>query len=255
MKKLAMILIVGILSGCSATEYPIFKTANYNNFVPTDSPLTEARQTKSSVTITDLGRVSDQIVPLVNVQACDGSKLLVSEGTKDGKPVYNNVMENVDPFSGVYVRRVRIENDTKHSITLGTVDAILVDPNGNDNEMANANTLERLIYANRPCPSTRQLTNAFNSVAFLSNQIKVRQGRDVEVIVPFHGKSNLSIAGEWSFQLLDFPTGTDVSGAVSKRDSFMFPIIMEQTRTTIKSQKDGFFSPWVEVERNTVKID
>lgn len=255
MKKLICIVAVGILSGCSSTEYPIFKDTVYENFAAVEKSKAASRQTKSSVTITDLGRVSEQIVPPVKVQACDGTKLLVTQITVNGQPALKEVMEVVDPFARMHVRRVMITNDTQHTITLGTVDAILVDPNGNDHESSSRDTLERHIRAKRPCSSTRMVTAAFDTVPFLTNQIKVRPGRDIEVFVPFPNKNDLAMRGEWSFQILDFPTGTDASGAVSKRDAFSFPIEINQTRTTVKSKKDSFFGPWTEVDRSSTTIE
>lgn len=255
MKKLICIFAVCVMSGCSSTEYPIFKNTVYENFAAIEKSKEASRQTKSSVTVTDLGRVSEQIVPPVKVQACDGSKLLVTQITVNGQPALKEVMETVDPFSNMHVRRVMIENDTKHTITLGTVDGILVDPNGNDHEMSSRDSLERHIRSKRPCSTTRDVIAAFDTVPFLANQIRVRPGRNMEVFVPFPNKNELAIKGEWSFQLLDFPTGTDVSGAVSKRDTFTFPIEINQTRTTVKSKKDSFFGPWTEVERDTVTVD
>lgn len=255
MKKTIIALGVVVLAGCSSTEYPVYKNTVFENFVPVETPKEASRHTKSAVTITDLGRVSEQIVPPVNVQACEGTKLLVKEITRDGKPALTEVMEVVDPFAGMHVRRILVENNTKHTITLGTVDAILIDPNGNDHEMSSRDTLERYIRAKRPCSSTRTVISAFDTVPFLANQIRVRPSRDMEVFVPFPNKNDLAMRGEWSFQLLDFPTGTDVSGAISKRDTFTFPIIMEQIQTTVRSQKDGLFSPWREIDRNTITIE
>lgn len=255
MKKIMIVLVAGVLSGCAATEYPVYKNTVYENYVAVEKTRAASRLTKSSVTVTDLGRVSEKIVPPVNVQACAGTELSYTQITRDGKAVLKENMEVVDPFSNMHIRRVMIENNTKHTITLGTVDAILVDPNGNDNEMSNRDSLERYIRSKRLCSSTRAVIAAFDTVPFLANQIKVRPGRDKEVFVPFPNKDNLAMRGEWSFQLLDFPTGTDVSGSISKRDAFSFPIMVEQTRTTVRSQKDSFFSPWVEIERNAVTMN
>jgi hypothetical protein len=255
MKKLIITLAAIALAGCSSTEYPVFKNTVYKNFMPVEKSKDDSRQTKSAVTITDLGKVNEQIVPPVNVQACDGTQLLVTQVTRDGKPALKEVMEIVDPFANMHVRRVMIENNTDHTITLGTVDGILIDPNGNDHEMSSRDSLERHIQSQRPCSSTRAVVAAFDTVPFLANQIRVRPGRKEEVFVPFPNRNQLSMAGEWSFQLLDFPTGTQASGAVSSRDAFTFPIFMEEMQTTVRSQKDSFFAPWREIERNTVTIE
>lgn len=255
MKRLFVITGILAVGGCMSTEYPVFKNEKFNDFVAIEATKAASTKTKNSVSITDLGKVSEQIVPPVQVQACDGMKLLIKEVIRNGKPAYEEVMEVVNPFDGMHVRRVMIKNDTNHTITLGTVDAILVDPNGNDHEMSNRDSLERYINSKRPCSSTRAITASFDSVPFLANQIKVRPGRNKEVFAPFANKRDLAIKGEWSFQLLDFPTRTDASGAVSRRASFVFPIEIEQTSTTVRYQKDGLFSPWVEIDRNTTTIE
>jgi hypothetical protein len=76
----------------------------------------------------------------------------------------------------------------------------------------------------------------------------------VQVYVPFPSKDNLDLAGEWLFQINDFPTRTAESGEITKRDSFSFPIEVKQTATTVNLQKDGIFSGWKEIDRQTVDV-
>jgi uncharacterized protein YxeA len=260
MKKIIILLIAGILAGCATTEYPIYKSEVYDNFTPVTKSKEESRQTKSSVTITDLGRVTEQIIPPAYVQACEGEKVLYKQVKKTdflGNVTYVNeeIMESIDPFEGMHIRRISLNNNTGHTIKLVDVDAVLVDPNGNDHAMSSRERLERHINSKRPCSSTRAVISAFGDVAFLANPIRVRPGRDVEVFVPFPNKDNLAIPGEWLFEINDFPTRTADSGAVTKRDSFRFPIEMKQTATTVKLQKDSFFSPWKEIDRQTIDVE
>jgi hypothetical protein len=261
MNKIIILLMIGILGGCGSTEYPTYKSTVYENFTEASKSKEVSRQTKYAITITDLGRVSEQIIPPVTVQACNGNQLLFTEVKKHnyttGKDYYvrQQATEAVNPFDGMHIRRLSIVNDTDHTVKLMDVDAVLVDPNGNDHEMSNRDSLERHINAKRPCSSTREVIAGFNNVAFLANPIRVRPGRNMEVYVPFPNKDTLAIKGEWLFEINDFPVKTSDSGAVSKRASFRFPIDIKQTRTTVKSQKDSFFAPWKEADRQTTDME
>ena len=105
----------------------------------------------------------------VEVQACDGPLLLDRRAKRIGEEGEEYVerypaFETVDPFEGIYVRRLKIRNETGHTVRLNRIDAVLVDAAGNDNELMTKSALRQDLLARRSCPSTEGVIESLRSV-------------------------------------------------------------------------------------------
>ena len=123
-----------------------------------------SRKTIGNVAVEDLGE-TQWVVTSVQVQACGGPLpvgLEVERRTTKGEKHIATipVHETVDPFDGLYVRKLKITNSTKHSIRLNHVDGVLVDAAGNHNELMTGSTLRHDLLARRLCRSIEALIDS-----------------------------------------------------------------------------------------------
>ena len=221
------------------------------------------KQTKDAVTVQELGEAQEVVQP-VRVQACRGEHLLFNErkiSDSEGErielvPVY----ETVDPLQGVYVRRLRITNDTGHTLRLNRVAAVLVDAAGYERDAMDKAALFQNIRAQRPCRSTRGLTETLRRLKLLSSGgadgeggMRIRPGRQTTVLVAFSGVDR-SIIGDWALELIDVPVATNEAGEVARLTSFEFPLEARGYRTVIRQRKEGLLAPWEEIGRTTEEI-
>ena len=216
-----------------------------------------SRQTVGNVTVEDLGEAQGILTP-VEVQACDGPFLVtrkLKRITKEGEEYTEEhpVLEIVDPFQGVYVRRLKIRNDTEHTMRLNRIDAVLLDAAGNDNELMTKSMLGQDLLARRPCPSTRGLIENLRSVKLLGADIRIRPGREAVLFAAFSGVDR-RIVGDWTLELNEMSVSTNSAGEVSRVASFEFPLLVKGYRTVITLEKNGLFEPWVEVHRRTDEV-
>ena len=254
-RLIPMLIIVMFVGGCETT--PQLRS------IVRDTYLVEAvgdtqKQTKESVTVEDFGE-AQQVVQPVRIQACNGPHLLVdereyidSEGNRRVRrvPVY----ETVDPLSGVYVRRLKITNDTEHTLRFARTDPVLVDAAGNERDGLVKRELAQNIRAGRPCASTDVLIQAIGSLKLLgSGDTRIRPGREDTFLVAFSGVDK-SITGDWTLELIDFPVATNEAAEVIRVTSFRFPLEAKGYRTTIQQRKESLFAPWEEIGRNTEEI-
>ena len=211
-----------------------------------------SKQTKGSITAEDLGELAD-IIPPVRVQACKGPfpqfhtvKVIDAEGNTRTKR--RPVFEEVDPFRDLYVRRLRIRNDSGHVLSLNRTEAVLADAAGNDHAGMTTAVLQHFLRASRPCPSTDYVIASLRGLKFLGNNIRLRPGRVAQVLVAFAGVDK-RILGDWMLELHGFPVNTDQAGMVSRVASFEFPLISRGYRVTIELRKETTFGPWNEINR------
>ena len=228
----------------------------------------DSKSTQEDVTVEDLGEVREVLQP-VTLQACDDENPRRLKFAIERSRVTNRVtgqsqiveqevavMESVDPLAGIYVRRLRINNDTEHTLRLNQIATLLIDPTGQDNEALSREFLYQNIRARRPCDSTNILLDSLSSLKLMTTDtdMKVLPGRRTEVYVAFQGVDQ-SILGDWMLSLYDFPVATDQAGAVSRRVQFQFPLLSRGYRTIVKYRKEGFLSSWEEVGRTTEELD
>ena len=216
------------------------------------------KRTIGNITVEDLGEPPDVLAP-VRVQACKGRRLVFDEvkiTRSKGKthtqrrPVY----EEVDPFEGLYVRRLNIRNDSKHSLSLNRVEAVLLDAAGNDNVGMSKAMISRILYRERPCSSTRDLISSWRSLKVLGNNIRLRPGRTARVLVIF-SRIDKSIPGDWTLQLHGFPVEKDRAGKVTHVASFEIPLVSRGYRTTIERRKETMLGPWRVIRKSREPIE
>ena len=257
---LTLVALAMLVTGC--------ETGPQLRSVVRDTYLIEAvsgsrKQTKEAVTVQELGEAREVIQPM-RVQACRGEHLLFSETTvidSEGERIETvPVYETVDPLFRVYVRRLRITNGTEHTLRLNQVDAVLVDGAGYEHDAMDKATLFQNIRAQRPCPSTRALTQTLRRLKLLSRGsadgeggMRIRPGRSTAVLVAFSGVDK-SIVGDWVLELIDVPISTNEAGEVARMTSFEFPLEARGYRTIFRQRKDGLFAPWEEIGRTTEEI-
>ncbi len=251
--RLASVLTVATLgSGCADDGKPRFRTVVADTFA-IEAVGDASKQTKRSIAVEDMGE-AQQVVRPMQVQACDGPHLRYAERKISRKIKQVPVYETVDPLQGIYVRRLKIRNDTDNVMRLNRIDVVLVDAAGNDNEGMSKEILEQNIRAARPCSSTQALVNSLRSLKILGSDARIRPGRAVEMLAAFTSVDK-SIVGDWTLEMNDFPVATNQAGEVIQVTSFKFPLVSKGYRTSIKYRKDSFFSPWAEVDRKTEEID
>ena len=251
----ALVIPVLFLFGCA--------TGPQTQVVVKDSFAIEAvqgtsKQTLGGITVEDLGEQSHVVTP-VRVQACKGSSLLfreVKQRDEKGKTHTKRhpVFVEVDPFRNLYVRRLKIRNDTEHVLFLDRIDAVFVDAAGNDNEHMDMSTLRQYLHSVRPCRSTRAVIATLRSLKFLGSGIRLRPGRVTQVLAVFSGIDR-RILGDWMLELHGVPVETDPAGRVSRVATFSFPFRTRGYRTTVVRHKETTFGPWQELSRKVEEID
>ena len=164
-------------------------------------------------------------------------------------PVY----ETVHPFDGLYLRKLKITNSTKHNIRLNRVDAVLVDAAGNDNELMTRSVLRHDLLARRPCRSTEALIESLRSVKLPGANIRIRPGRATELLAAFTGVDE-SILGDWTLELHEVPVETDPAGEVLYPASVEFPLLARGYRTTTRLRRERWFDSWKGTHRTTEKV-
>lgn len=249
-----VVLATVLLSGCKAGPLTRVVVDEHFSIEPVGD---SSKQTRGSVTVEDLGEPADIAAP-VRVQACKGRRLqfvrVKSVGPKGKirirrRPVY----EEVNPLEGLYVRRLKIRNDSGHILSLNRIEAVLVDAAGNDNEGLSRAMAGRFLLRARPCPSTRGIVASLRSLKFLGSNIRLRPGRVTRVFVAFSGIDK-RIPGDWYLELHGFPVRTDPAGKVSRVASFNFPLVSRGYRTTVEMRKDTAFGPWKTIKRTTKPV-
>ena len=97
------------------------------------------------------------------------------------------------------------------------------------------------------------LVQTLRGLKLLGKNTRVRRGREDTFLVAFSGVDK-SITGDWVLELNDFPVATNAAGQVTRLTSFRFPLEPRGYRTTIRQRKEGMFTPWVEIGRQTEEI-
>lgn len=241
-----------LLTACAAGE-PQTRVRTIDNFALVTVE-DEKAQEVDEVTIQDMGEVKELIRP-VQVAACDGAHVRYNERrTRDGKLISREkVMVTVDPLRDVYVRRLRVTNDTTNVLNLNRADAVLVDAAGNDNELADKEIITQNLISRFPCGSGRAVAGTLQKLKVLGADVRIRPGREVTFYAMFT-TVDPRIVGDWTLELNDFPVETDAKGDVSKVAQFKFDLVAKGFRTTITETKMGLLSPWVETNRTTEEL-
>ena len=249
-----MLVVVMFVSGCETT--PQLRS------IVRDTYMVEAvgdtqRQTKENITVEDVGEAQEVIQP-VEVQACQGPHLLYdkreyidSEGNRRTRTV--RVMETVDPLRGIYIRRLKITNNSEHTLRPNQIDTVLVDGAGNNWDGLDEETLEQNIRAGRPCPSTDAVVRTLIPLKLLGGDTRIRPGRETTLLAAFSGVDK-SITGDWVLELNDFPVATNEAAEVIRVTRFLFPLEAKGYRTIIRQRKESLFAPWEEIGRSTEEI-
>ena len=245
------------LTACATTE-PVTRVLTFDAFEIVSADDHRKKQEKSNVIMEDQGEAED-VLQAVQVHDCDGAnyRYEVSEYTdREGRRQTRRtpVMVDVNPLQGVYVRRLRVTNNSPNVLRLSRADAVMVDPAGNDNELADLQILAQNIKADLPCPSGDAVTRNLRTLKILGADVRIRPGREVTFFVMFPSVDK-SIVGDWILELNDFPVETDEVGDVSRVEAFKFPLVSKGFRTEVTQRKAGLFAPWVEVGRNTFEIE
>ena len=194
----------------------------------------------------------------VEVQACDGPLLLDRRAKRIGEEGEEYVerfpaFETVDPFEGIYVRRLKIRNETGHTVRLNRIDAVLVGAAGNDNELMTKSALRQDLLARRSCPSTEGVIESLRSVGLLGAYIGVRPGRSTVLFAAFSGVER-RILGDWTLELNGVPVATEPGGEVLHAVSFALLLLAKGYRTTTTLRNQGLFDRWEEMNRVTNEI-
>ena len=217
-----------LLAGC-ATQQPETKVVVEEHFAiePVGDTSVQAR---ADFTVEDLGEALHVVEP-VRVQACEGRRLKFVRvkakgdgGTGEPQFRYRPVYEEVDPFEGLYVRRLKIRNDSAHVLSLRRIGAVLEDAAGNDNENLTRATIGRVLHRSRPCRSTHGVVDSLRGVKLIGSKIRLRHGRSAQAHVAFSGVDR-TILGDWSLEVQGFPVETHETGNVSRAISFVFPLV------------------------------
>lgn len=239
-----------LLTACIASE-PQTRVRTLDSFAIVTVEDQKAQKV-DEVAIQDMGEVKDLIRP-IQIQACEGSRLLFKEVRTSQGIRRERVMVTVDPLLGVYVRRLRVTNDTTNVLNLNRADAVLVDAAGNDNELADTEIITQNILARFPCGTGQAAANTLRPLKMLGSDVRIRPGREVTFYAMFLNVDP-SIVGDWILELNDFPVQTDAKGEVSKVAQFKFDLIAKGFRTRITEKKMGLLSPWVETDRATEEL-
>ncbi len=246
LKRLLLILIPAlIVGGCVGASGPQIKTVVRDSFSIETIGETSIQRV-GNLTVEDLGEAKNVIQP-VRVQACDGSYLKYGRKerkTRNGKRYVRRypVFETVDPLQGIYVRKLRIRNDTGHVLRLNRIDAVLSDAAGNDNALFTRSALRHSLFATRPCSSTEGVVESLRGVKLLGTNIRIRPGRAAELFAAFSGVDP-RIVGDWTLELYDVPVATDPNGRVSHAASIEFPLLARGFRTTVTMRREKLFQP------------
>lgn len=258
-RYLAIVTLVGLfLVGCAANE-PVTRVVSTDTYeiVPADEM--KKRQEKSNVIIEDQGEVEELIAP-VRVHACNGAHYAYKEEryrdyvTGKYRTRQVPIMITVDPLAGIYVRGLRVTNNTPNVLRLNRADAVMVDAAGNDNEMADFQILTQNIRAGAPCPSGGAIVRTIRPLKILGADVRIRPGRETTFYAMFPTVDK-SIVGDWVLELNDFPVETNEVGDVSKVERFVFPLVSKGYRTEVTQRKENLFSPWVEIKRETMEVE
>ena len=254
--KGAMSILIAGMAATGCTTGPEVKTVVRETF-SIEAIDSTSRQTIGNVTVEDLGETRG-VVTSVQVQACDGPLPVgreVERRTTKGEKYIETipVYETVDPFNGLYVRKLKITNSTKHNIRLNHVDAVLVDAAGNDNELMTRSALRHDLRARRPCRSTEALIDNLRSVKLLGADIRIRPGRATVLLAAFTGVDE-SILGDWTLELHEVPVEMGPAGEVLHAASFEFPLLAKGYRTTTRLRRERWFDSWKEIHRTTEEI-
>ena len=254
-RYIQLCILGSFLAACASD--PQTRVLHQDTFTIVSSVDNQKIQKKANVIIEDQGE-ADQVIQPVRVQACDGAHLLWDEqqyiDAKGRRRVRRvRVMTEVDPLEGVYVRRLRVTNNTPNVLRLNRADAVLVDAAGNDNELADLEILAQNIKATMACPSGDAIVRTLRPLKILGADVRIRPGRETSFYAMFLDVDK-SIVGDWVLELNDFPVETDAVGDVSKVESFKFHLVSKGLRTSITQRKAGFMSPWVEIKRTTEEL-
>jgi len=259
MKNFLATGVLLLLAACATTGEPETRLIHQETFLMTSAEGHPGKITKRDVTIEDMGEAEGVVQP-VSVQACNGASLLYRTVTRTNRVTgekYNEqvpVMIEVDPLEGVYVRRLRVSNNTSSNLPLNFADVVLVDPAGNDNELVDKLVLGQNIRAQLPCASGYAVEENLKSLKILGGDVRIRPGRETTYYAMFTTVDK-SIVGDWTLEVNDFPVLTDQRGQISMTERFFFPLVSTGFRTTITQKKEGFWSAWEEVSRTTQKLD
>lgn len=251
-----MTVCAALLTACAGLNEPKTRVVTKDSFI-----LSAAEEGKvlevDNIAIEDKGEVN--LTQPVRIQDCNGYQLKVRRfETKDGikeEPVYITV----DPLTEFYVRRLEVRNNTTNVLRLNRADAVLVDPNGNDYELANEDIIEQRILQDYPCPSGGSVAGSVRTLLrtqkVIGSNVRIRPGRDIQFLAIFSDvKLRPSDLGDWTLELNDFPVQTDDKGDVSKVAQFKFDLVAKGVRTTITQEKANFLAPWVETDRTTREL-
>jgi hypothetical protein len=252
---MCLVLLLSLLMVSCAT-YPQFRSKVSYRY--SQAPLKQAanKLTKESITIEDKGKTEKVIQP-IQVQACNGEQLAYRNVTKyrkteSGKVPYEvkePIYETVDPLRNVHLRRIKIYNATEHLLHLNRIDVVLVDPSGNDHEMASKMDLKGFIRSNRPCKSTYGMFSAIDSLKLIERgKSWIRPKRAKEFLLAFPDLK-INTPGVWRLQLHDIPTSSDRAGNITRKTSFEFPFQVTRYKITVEQRKDGFIKKWKEIGR------
>lgn len=250
------ISIIALLSACATTSEPRFESKIINTYELKALDVSKKIQTKGSITIEDAGDAKNDATP-VRIHACDGAQLRyeTKNYTYKGVPMQKQVkvMETVNPLNGLYVRRLKITNNSEHTLRINQVDSVLVDGAGIDHESMSRDLMTQHIRANIPCQSSYAVIKSLERMKIIGSDTRIRPGREVDMLVVFSGVDK-SVLGDWTLELNDFPVKTNEANQVSKVTSFKFPLVAKGFRTTINYRKDSLFSAWKEINRETKEI-
>ena len=199
------IALIGLLGLSACGSYPIYKTSTQYLYPQKQIDSLPNKITKQSITIEDKGTAADIISP-VTVQACNGNLLLTKTVTKRNSAGYKYdtqvpVFESVDPLSNVYVRRIKINNTTEHLLHLSQIDITLVDPAGNEHEMASKELLREYILGKRPCASTRAVVAALMPIKTIGGEAQefAQNGTTNFLLLSPACKFRFRVSGGWSY--------------------------------------------------------
>ena len=251
-RPILLILTVMFVGNCAS--YPQVRTIVRDSYV-LEMVSDDKVVTKENITVEDVGEAKEAIAPL-QVQKCVGTQLVVKvkeRKDKEGNVVERKelpVYEDVYPLLDHYVRRLRVTNNTEHTLRLDRVDVVLIDGAGKDWEGLDKETLEQNIRAKRPCSSTGKLVESLSSLKLLGADTRVRPGRESTFLAVFKTVDK-TILGDWALELIDVPVATNEAGQVTRVTSFEFPLIAKHYQTTIQQSKQSLMAPWKETGRST----
>ena len=216
-----------------------------------------AKQTWAGIEITDLGEPTAVARP-VRVQSCRGRYLKFAERKVRGKKgktrlVRRPIYEVVHPLEGLYVRGLKIRNGSPHVLSLGRVEAVLLDAAGNDNENMSKAKIGRMLRGARPCRSTRGVIASLRSLKILGSDIRLHPDRSARIFAVFSGVDK-TILGDWTLRLHGISVETDRYGRGSRVAPFAFSLVARGYRTAVEMRRDSAFGRWKVVRKTTEPI-